>query len=76
MVVGGDDFFNLDLIKRLPQDKYRAIILTTTPSANPIRQSFEDYAEVYDMSSFIDRIIIGRINIPIPYINEYNITLK
>ena len=56
MVVGGADFFNLDLIKRLPQDKYRAIILTTTPSANPIRQSFEDYAEVYDMSSFMDRI--------------------
>ena len=56
MVVGGADFFNLDLIKRLPQDKYRAIILTTTPSANPIRQLFEDYAEVYDMSSFMDRI--------------------
>ncbi len=56
MVVGGADFFNLDLIKRLPQDKYRAIILTTTPSANPIRQLFEEYAEVYDMSSFMDRI--------------------
>ncbi len=56
MVVGGADFFNLDLIKRLPKDKYRSIILTTTPSNNPIRQQFEDYAEVYDMSSFIDRI--------------------
>ena len=56
MVVGGADFFNLDLIKRLPQDKYRHIVLTTTPSNNPIRQSFEDYAEVYDMSSFIDRV--------------------
>lgn len=56
MVVGGADFFNLDLIKRLPQDKYRAIILTTTPSNNPVRQEFEKYAEVYDMSSFMDRI--------------------
>lgn len=56
MVVGGADFFNLDLIKRLPQDKYRAIVLTTTPNSNPIRQMFEDYAEVYDMSSFMDRI--------------------
>ncbi len=56
MVVGGADFFNLDLIKRLPQDKYRAIILTTTPNMNPIRQMFEEYAEVYDMSSFMDRI--------------------
>ena len=56
MVVGGADFFNLDLIKRLPQDKYESIVLTTTPSENPIRQWFEEYAEVYDMSSFIDRI--------------------
>ena len=56
MVVGGADFFNLELIKRLPQDKYNAIILTTTPSRNPLRQDFEDYAEVYDMSSFLDRI--------------------
>ena len=56
MVVGGADFFNLDLIKRLPKDKYRSIILTTTPSNNSIRQDFEEYAEVYDMASFIDRI--------------------
>lgn len=56
MVVGGADFFNLDLIKRLPKDKYRNIILTTTPNSNPIRQLFEEYAEVYDMSTFMDRI--------------------
>lgn len=56
MVVGGADFFNLDLIKRLPKEKYRHIILTTTPNRNPIRQEFEEYAEVYDMASFIDRI--------------------
>ncbi|HIT23736.1 MAG TPA: glycosyltransferase, partial [Candidatus Faecimonas intestinavium] len=55
MVVGGADFFNLELIKRLDQTKYRAIILTTTPSDNPIRQDFEDYAEVYDMASFLER---------------------
>ena len=56
MVVGGADYFNLDLIKRLDKDKYRAIILTTSPNDNVLRQEFEDYAEVYDMSSFIDRI--------------------
>ena len=55
MVVGGADFFNLELIRRLDQTKYRAIILTTTPSDNPIRQDFEEYAEVYDMSSFLER---------------------
>lgn len=56
MVVGGADHFNLELIKRLPQEKYRSIILTTTPNRNPTRQKFEEYAEVYDMSSFLDRI--------------------
>ncbi len=56
MVVGGADYFNLDLIKRLDPKQYRSIILTTTPSDNPIRQDFEDYAEIYDMSAFIDRI--------------------
>ncbi len=56
LVIGGADYFNLDLIKRLPKDKYRNIILTTIPNRNPLRQSFEDYAEVYDMSSFLDRI--------------------
>lgn len=55
MVVGGADFFNLDLIKRLDSKKYRHIIITTTPSDNPIRQDFEEYADVYDMSSFMDR---------------------
>ena len=55
MVVGGADFFNLELIKRLDPKKYRAIILTTTPSDNPIRQDFENYAEVYDMASFLER---------------------
>ncbi|MBQ6498060.1 MAG: glycosyltransferase [Bacilli bacterium] len=56
MAIGGADFFNLELIKRLPQDKFRAIVLLTTPNRNPLRQDFEDYAEVYDMSSFLDRI--------------------
>lgn len=55
MVVGGADFFNLELIKRLNKDKYNSIILTTTPSDNPIRQDFEEHADVYDMSSFLER---------------------
>ena len=56
MTIGGADLFNLELVKRLPKDKYRSIILTTTPNRNPLRQSFEDYADIYDMSTFLDRI--------------------
>lgn len=55
MVVGGADLFNLDLIKRLNKEKYESVILTTIPSNNPLRQQFEEYAEVYDMSTFLDR---------------------
>jgi len=56
MVVGGADYFNLELIKRLDKTKYNAIIATTTPNINKLAQDFKDYAEfVYDMSSFLDR---------------------
>lgn len=56
MVVGGADLFNLDLVKRLDREKYSITVLTTTPNENPLRQSFEEYAdEVYDMSSFLER---------------------
>lgn len=56
MVVGGADLFNLDLVKRLDKEKYSITVLTTTPNENPLRQSFEEYAdEVYDMSSFLER---------------------
>lgn len=56
MVVGGADYFNLEIVKRLPSDEYRFIIITTIPGTNPLRQEFEEYAEVYDLSSFLDRI--------------------
>lgn len=55
MVFGGADIFNLELIRRTDKTKYRNIVLTTTPNENPLRQDFEDHAEVYDMSTFIDR---------------------
>lgn len=55
MVVGGADYFNLDLLKRIDKEKYEAIVLTTTPSNNPLRQEFEEHAEVYDMSTFLER---------------------
>ena len=56
MVTGGADLFNLDLIKRLDKDKYEVIVLTTTPSENPLRQDFSLVcSEVYDMSTFLER---------------------
>lgn len=55
MIVGGADLFNLDLIKRLDKEKYEPIVLTTTPEENSLREQFEEYAEVYDMSTFLDR---------------------
>lgn len=56
LVTGGADLFNLDLIKRLDKDKYEAIVLTTTPSENPLYQEFSKVcSEVYDMSAFLER---------------------
>ena len=55
MVMGGADLFNLDLIKRLDSEIYDITVLTSVPSNNPLRQEFERYATVYDLTSFIDR---------------------
>ena len=56
MVVGGADLFNLELIKRLDKNKYNAIVLTTFPRDNPLRQQFvENSNECYDMSTFLER---------------------
>ena len=57
MVVGGADLFNLELIKRLDKEKYEAIVLTTLPNDNPLRQQFEEAAtELYDMSTFLETV--------------------
>jgi len=55
MVVGGADKFNLDIVKRSDKDKYNFIIVTTEPHNNPWRQQFEEYATIYDLTTFIDR---------------------
>lgn len=56
-VVGGADFFNLELIKRLDRKKYNAIVITTIPNDNPLRQDFNEFvSEFYDLSTFLDRI--------------------
>lgn len=55
MTMGGADKFNLDLIKGLDKNKYEITILTTQPSQNGWRQEFEEYATVYDLTSFLER---------------------
>lgn len=55
MTVGGADKFNLDIIKRSDHNKYNFIIVTTEPHSNPWRQQFEEYATIYDLTTFIDR---------------------
>ncbi len=55
MVVGGADKFNLDLIKGLDKDNYSITIISTLPNKNILRQEFEKYATVYDLTSFIDK---------------------
>ena len=57
MIVGGADFFNLNLVKGLNKDKYNITIITTEPNKNVLRQRFEenDNVIVYDLTSFLDQ---------------------
>jgi len=54
MVVGGADKFNLDLIKGLDKNKFSVTVLLTEPAENVYRQEFEQYATVYDLTTFLD----------------------
>lgn len=53
--VGGADKFNLDLISRLDKNKFDITIVTTESSDYIWRQKFEKYAEVFDLTSFLNR---------------------
>ena len=55
MIMGGADRFNLDLISRLDKSKYDITIISTEPAINIYRQSFEQYATVYDLTTFLDQ---------------------
>lgn len=55
MVTGGADKFNLDLIRGLDKNKFEIIIVTTEPNKNELRQQFEEYATVYDLTTFLNR---------------------
>ncbi len=54
IIVGGADIFNLELIKRLDRNKYTFTLISTEPAINNLRQEFEDIADVYDITSFLE----------------------
>ena len=55
LITGGADRFNLNLVKGLDKEKYSITILTTEPNKNTLRQEFEKYATVYDLTSFLNQ---------------------
>lgn len=55
MIMGGADKFNLDLIKGLDKNRYTVTLISTEPNVNILRQEFEKYCTVYDLSSFLDK---------------------
>lgn len=55
MTVGGADKFNLDIVKRSDKEKYEFTIISTEPNRNDWRQEFEEYATIYDVTTFLDR---------------------
>lgn len=54
MVTGGADKFNLDLVKKMDKRKFEFTIITTLPSKNEWRKYFEQYANIYDLTTFLD----------------------
>ena len=55
MVVGGADKFNLDFIRLINKNKYNVTIISDLPTDYIWRQKFEEYATIFDISTFIDR---------------------
>lgn len=55
MITGGADKFNVDLVSKLDKNRFRITILLTEPNVNIYRQEFENYATVYDLTTFLDR---------------------
>ena len=76
MVMGGADKFNFDLISRLDKSKFDITIVSTEPAINTYRQEFEEYATVYDLTTFIDqKYWISFINYII-YKNNINLIIN
>lgn len=55
LVMGGADKFNFDLISKLDPEEYNITIVTTEPCDYVWRQKFEQYATVFDLTTFLHR---------------------
>lgn len=55
MITGGADIFNLELVKRLNKKDFNITIITTESNINVLRQEFEKYVTVYDLTTFLDQ---------------------
>lgn len=55
MTLGGADKFNLHVVEKLYKEGYKVTIVTTKASKYIWRQKFEEFAEVFDLTSFLDR---------------------
>lgn len=54
LITGGSDLFNLSLISKMNKSKFDFTIITTIPSKNELRENFEKYATIYDLTTFLD----------------------
>ena len=55
MTVGGADQFNLDFLRLVDKKRFKITVITSEPQVNLYRQKFEKYAEVFDLTTFIDK---------------------
>lgn len=55
LITGGADKFNLKLVEGLDKKKYTITIISTDPNKNVLRQQFQQYATIYDLTSFINQ---------------------
>ena len=55
MTVGGADQFNLDFLRLIDKKRFKITVITSEPQVNLYRQEFEKYAEVFDLTTFIDK---------------------
>lgn len=55
MTVGGADKFNLDFLRLIDKNRFNVTVITSEPQVNVYRQEFEKYAEVFDLTTFIDK---------------------